>query len=78
MENEKKFKTLEKERTNALEVAKKAYEERKAKATEKESLSYKLISRLYYSNSTKTGRWNNFHIVKMSKCFCNYKSIFHI
>jgi len=30
-QNEKKLKTLEKERTNALEVAKKAHEEREKK-----------------------------------------------
>jgi|TARA_B100002003_G_C14122773_1_gene540097 hypothetical protein len=40
---------LEKERTNALEVAKKTYEERKAKASAKESLILVRFSNFFYN-----------------------------
>jgi len=61
LENEKKFKALEKERTNALEVATETYEEREAKASAKESLILvRFSSNLLYS--TKTSRIYNFNI----------------
>ena len=56
---------MEKERTNALEVAKKAYEKRKAKETEEKSLNLTRFSYIIYSIVPK----QVVHIISILKIF---------